>query len=85
MRVERSDNTKPTIVSKFTMLFRMRALFAARVALLPSASFTARMDRAVSGMGSCPALLPSVFSAMLRAYVWYLNEELDYAIAPSAA
>lgn len=25
------------------------------------------------------------FSAMLRAYVWYLNEELDYAIAPSAA
>ena len=25
------------------------------------------------------------FSAMLRAYVWHMNEELDYAIAPSAA
>ena len=25
------------------------------------------------------------FAAMLRAYVWHMNEELDYAIAPSAA
>ena len=25
------------------------------------------------------------FAAILRAYVWHMNEELDYAIAPSAA